>query len=220
MVSWLPEPGRGFTDLPGLELRRGEHQVTTALVLQHASAITDPTGAGWCFECVDELAGLTLSLTLTLDAASGVCSAGCVLSNTGREPLSVQALATVCLPMPETAVERYTIGGTWSAEFRAVREAIGSATWQQEARTGRSSHHAFPGITLLERGTDATRGQAWSAQIAWSGNTASAFSGFAWAAGSGSSVSCCCRVKWCCSRGQATWPAPCTCFTAAMACAP
>ncbi len=82
----------------------------------------------------------------------------------------MQALATVCLPMPETAVERYAIGGTWSAEFRAVREAIGSATWQQEARTGRSSHHAFPGITLLERGTDATRGQAWSAQIAWSGN--------------------------------------------------
>ena len=170
LVSWLPEPGRGFTDLPGFELRRGEHRVTTTLTLQEAASISSATGPGWHFECADEAAGIAIGLSLTLDTASGVCSAGCTLTNTGRDALAVQAMATVCLPLPEAAHERYTIGGTWSAEFRALREPIGSATWQQEARTGRASHHAFPGITLLERGTNATQGQAWSAQIAWSGN--------------------------------------------------
>ncbi|HLL10143.1 MAG TPA: alpha-galactosidase [Rubrivivax sp.] len=170
VISWLPEAGRGFTDLPGFELRRGEHLVTTALTLREAMPTSTVSGSGWCFDCVDEQAGLALKLSLALHPGSGVCSAGCTLTNTGVEPLSVQSLATVCLPLPQTAAERYTIGGTWSAEFRALREPIGSATWQQEARTGRSSHHAFPGMTLLERGTDATQGQAWSAQIAWSGN--------------------------------------------------
>ena len=165
-VSWLPEPGRGFTDLPGLELRRGDRRLYTAFVLQKATQLAD----GWHFELDDAAAGLALALWLTLDADSGVFSARAELVNVGADALAVDALATICLPLPDAAEERLSIGGHWGAEFRAVREPIGPAAWLQEARTGRSSHHAYPGLTLLQRGTDASQGQAWSAQIAWSGN--------------------------------------------------
>lgn len=165
-VSWLPEPGRGFTDLPGLELRRGDQRLYTAFTL----ARTQRLDSGWCFELTDADAALALALTITVHGPSGVYSAGCQLSNTGGQPLAVDALATVCLPLPDGAQERLSIGGSWSAEFRELREPLGGAAWVQEARTGRSSHHAYPGLTLLQAGTNATQGQAWSAQIAWSGN--------------------------------------------------
>jgi alpha-galactosidase len=164
--SWLPEPGRGFTDFPGLELRRGDRRLYTAFVLQQAIRLSD----GWRFDLTDAACGLALSLTLALDTECGVFSARSTLANTGGDALAIDALATICLPLPDGAEERWSIGGAWSAEFRAVREPIGHATWLQEARTGRSSHHAFPGLTLLQRGTNATQGSAWSAQIEWSGN--------------------------------------------------
>lgn len=165
-VTWLPEPGRGFTDLPGIELRQGEQRLWTAFTLQHTVRLAD----SWRFELIDAQLAATLSLVLRLDAETGVFSAHCELLNTGAAALTVEALASICLPLPDRAQERWSIGGHWSAEFRATRESIGCATWLQEARTGRSSHHAHPALTLLERGTDAQQGQAWSAQIAWSGN--------------------------------------------------
>ena len=166
VVSWLPEPGRGFTDRPGLELRRGERRLHT--MLEVCDAVRE--GDTWRVECVDAAEGLAVSLHLALDADSGVFSAGCEITNVGDGALAIDDLATVCLPLPAQAAERLSITGSWSAEFRAVREPIGHATWLQEARTGRSSHHAFPGLTLLAEGADAQHGQAWSAQIAWSGN--------------------------------------------------
>ena len=166
VVSWLPEPGRGFTDLPGLELRRGERRLYTAFGLREATRLA----AGWRFELADAQAQLSLALTITLDADSGVFSAQTRLTNTGTDAVAIDALATVCLPLPDGASERLSIGGAWSAEFQALREPVGHALWLQEARTGRSSHHAYPGLTLLQAGTDASQGSAWSAQIAWSGN--------------------------------------------------
>jgi alpha-galactosidase len=165
-VSWLPEPGRGFTDLPGIELRRGEQRLVTQFVLREAAR----TPLGWCFQLDDAQAAVALTLHLALHATSGVFSAWCELRNDGVDVLSIDTLATLCLPLPAEAEECWSIGGAWSAEFHARREPIGHALWLQEARTGRPSHHAFPGLSLLQRGANATEGSAWSAQIAWSGN--------------------------------------------------
>lgn len=165
-LSWLPEAGRGYTDAPGLALRRDGTRLLTAFglveVRVEASAVT--------WHCVDPVATLTLDLLLQVDPESHVFSASATLGNAGTRPLQVDELASVCLPVPATAAERLHLSGRWSAEFQAVREPLGSATWSLEARTGRSSHHAYPGLVLLEAGTRATAGRAWSAQLAWSGN--------------------------------------------------
>jgi len=164
--SWLPEPGRGFTDAPGLVLRRGERLLYTQFVLREAV----PGAGAWTFTLEDADAGLTLTLQIALHAGSGVFSADVSLCNEGAEALMVDHLATLVLPVPGHFGERLSLGGRWAAEFQAVREPLGAAGWQQESRVGRSSHHAYPGLVLMAPGTDATQGETWGWQLAWSGN--------------------------------------------------
>ncbi|WP_133703967.1 alpha-galactosidase [Roseateles toxinivorans] len=166
LVSWLPEPGRGFTDSPGLAVRRGRRHLYTQFILQSAKRSHD----GWDFELGDAAAGLGLSLRLGLHADSGVFSADCRLTNLGADELAVDGLATMVLPIPRHLTERQSLGGRWAGEFQTTREPMSSAAWVQEARLGRTSHHAFPGLLLMEPGTHATQGEAWSVQMAWSGN--------------------------------------------------
>jgi alpha-galactosidase len=165
-VSWLPEPGRGFTDAPGLVVRRGRRHLYTQFILQSAERTQD----GWAFELGDTVAGLGLRLRLGVHAASGVFSADCRLTNLGADELAVDSLATMAMPIPRHLTEKQSLGGRWAGEFQMTRESIGSAAWVQEARLGRTSHHAFPGLVVMESGTHATQGEAWSVQLAWSGN--------------------------------------------------
>jgi alpha-galactosidase len=167
VVSWLPEPGRGFTDHPGLSLRRGERLLHTQFVLDRAR----PDGAGgWRFELADAANLLALELTLQLDRESGVVSARTELCNHGTEALAVDALATIALPLDASLEQRIAFGGRWTREFQAEREPIGGTAWLQESRTGRTSHHAWPGVILAARGTHWADGEAMAAQLAWSGN--------------------------------------------------
>jgi alpha-galactosidase len=165
-VSWLPEPGRGFTDMPGLALRRGERHLYTQFELLGAEASEE----GWDFRLQDPAAQLELLLRLRLHADSGVFSADVCLTNVGHDELQVDHMASLALPVPRRLSERLSLTGRWAAEFQPVREPVGRAAWLQESRVGRSSHHAFPGVTLMEPGTQASCGEAWSCQLAWSGN--------------------------------------------------
>lgn len=166
VVSWLPEPGRGFTAAPGLELRRGERRLFTQFHLKCATA----TASGWCFELEDAQAAIALQLSLCIDPASGVLGADLRLHNVGADPLSVDHLATLVLPVPGHLSEQLSTGGRWTQEFQVRRERVGSAGWLQESRVGRTSHHAWPGLVLCTAAADAAQGEAWSVQLAWSGN--------------------------------------------------
>jgi alpha-galactosidase len=166
VVSWLPEPGRGFTDFPGLQLRRGERFLYTQFELANATK----TASGWQFELEEPVAGLALTLEIAVHHATGVLSAHCILTNRDSEALTVDALASFVMPVPMDFTERTSIGGRWTAEFRATREHFGSGAWLQESRVGRTSHHAFPGVMLFQPGVNASKGEIWSAQLAWSGN--------------------------------------------------
>ena len=166
VVSWLPEPGRGFTDAPGLALRRGERQLYTHFNLSRAVS----TDSGWIFELCDPAAGLDLTLSLRLHAGSGVFSADATLRNIGNDILSIDHLATLVMPVPAHFTEQQSLGGRWAGEFQAHRQPIGQGGWLQESRVGRTSHHAYPGLVVMGRGTDATQGEAIAVQLAWSGN--------------------------------------------------
>ncbi len=165
-LSWLPEPGRGFTDSPGLALRRGQRQLYTQFVLQTAVKTED----AWQFELEDPAAGLGLSLVMRLHANSGVFSADCRLVNQDQDALCVDALASLVLPIPAQFTELQALGGRWAGEFRSQRQRTGGGAWFQESRVGRSSHHAYPALVVMTAGTNATEGEAWSVQLAWSGN--------------------------------------------------
>jgi alpha-galactosidase len=165
-VSWLPEPGRGFTDMPGMALRRGERHLYTQFQLFAADAVDE----GWHFHLHDPVARLRLLLQLRVHVASGVISADTRLTNLGDDDLYVDHMVTLALPVTRRLSDRLTLTGRWAAEFQPVREPVGRGAWLQESRVGRSSHHAFPAVVLMEPSTNATHGEAWGLQLAWSGN--------------------------------------------------
>jgi alpha-galactosidase len=165
-VSWLPEPGRGFTDAPGLTLRRGEQHLYTQFVLDAATR----TPSGWCFSLSDAAAALALELHIAIDADTAVCSAHTVLINRGRGPLAIEQLVSLALPVPAQFSQRLCFGGRWAQEFVASRQPLADGAWLQESRVGRSSHHAYPGLSLLSDTTNASTGEVISLQLECSGN--------------------------------------------------
>lgn len=165
-VSWLPEPGRGFTDAPGLIAQRGSCGLYTQLHIR----VARPAARGWEIDCADTLAQISLVLSIDMDPATGVVSAHSSLTNQGGDNLQIDWLASITLPVPEFLQHRHSMGGRWSDEFQLTTEAIGSAGWLQESRLGRTSHHAFPGLILSACGALADQGEVWAGQLAWSGN--------------------------------------------------
>jgi alpha-galactosidase len=165
-ITWLPEAGRGFTDSPGLVLRRDAHLLYT----QFEGLCATRRPSGWSFRLRDEQARLEISLEISIDESSDVLSAHVGIYNNGSDAISVDHCATMTLPIPRQLTERISIEGRWAAEFLPNRETIGRASWIQESRVGRTSHHAYPAITFAEPGTNAMIGEAWSAALAWSGN--------------------------------------------------
>jgi alpha-galactosidase len=165
-ISWLPEPGRGFTDEPGLALRRAERHLYTQFQLDAAQRV----GTGWCFDLSDAAAGLGLALHIGIDPLSGVCSAFVELRNLGLDALAVHSLASLTIPVPCHLNQRLSLGGRWAGEFAMHQQPVTDAAWHQASRVGRSSHHAYPGLVLMAAGTNATQGEAISLQLACSGN--------------------------------------------------
>nr|WP_295777142.1 alpha-galactosidase [Rhodoferax sp.] len=165
-VSWLPEPGRGFTDAPGLVMRRGSRGLYTQLHITSARAIAH----GWEIECADALAQISVVLNIDMEPTTGVVSARSGLTNQGIDNVQIDWFASITLPVPEYLQHRHSIGGRWSEEFRLTREPIGSAGWLQESRLGRTSHHAFPGLLLSAGDAQASQGEVWAGHLAWSGN--------------------------------------------------
>lgn len=164
-VSWLPEAGRGFTDCPGLELRRGQCRLDTQFLM--TQALRTPTG--WQFELADAACQALLTLRLDVDAETGVFSAQVSLLNDGADALQVDSLISMALPVPAHFQTRMSLTGRWAHEFQPVLEPIAGTggAWLQESRVGRTSHHAYPGLALMSHSGG---GECWGAQLAWSGN--------------------------------------------------
>jgi alpha-galactosidase len=165
-ITWIPEPGQGFTDHPGLELiSQGQHLYTQLRITQ-----AEPVPTGWRFTLCDHAAGIELQLELTAHPETGVLTAQTQLTNQGPGELQVQSLVTIALQVPSHLTHRMSLSGRWAAEFQPVHEPIGSAAWVQESRVGRSSHHAYPGLLMMTADAKAHAGEVWSAQLEWSGN--------------------------------------------------
>mgnify|MGYP003846940963 CR=1 FL=1 len=82
VVSWLPEPGRGFTDAPGLVLRRGSCGLYTQLRIVGARQLPQ----GWEIECADERAQIQIVLRMSMDPTTHCCPNS--LAKTPTNPLS------------------------------------------------------------------------------------------------------------------------------------
>jgi alpha-galactosidase len=114
----------------------------------------------------DDVAKISVAVSLSLDATSDVLTVSSRLTNNSDAPLNVQWLAAAALPLPDHATQVRSFSGRHNGEFLAQCEPLGRAIWRKENRHGLTSHDAFPGAVV--EGDGCTYG----AQFAWSGNHA------------------------------------------------
>ena len=121
-------------------------------------------------DLTDDVARLTVSLTLDLDPASDVLTASSTLTNLGETDLEVGWLAAATLPLPSHATRVRSFSGRHNNEFQAQDEPLGRGQWRRENRRGLTSHDSFPGAVVTTTASGADQGLTYGAQLAWSGN--------------------------------------------------
>lgn len=163
-LTWLPEAGQGFTGHPGLLAHRDGAELVTQMTL--AASELAPGAASLALE--DAAAGVRLTLTLALDAATGVLSSRATLRNLGDEPLTLDWLAAGAFDSPHA--DLLLFDGRWTREFIPVRQTLSTGLIAKENRTGRTSHHAPPFAVIGEAGFGEIHGEAIGLHLAWSGD--------------------------------------------------
>lgn len=160
----VPEAGRGFTGHPALQV----HRPSGGFVTQLAFVASEPVEHGHALRLRDDLAGIKLTLTITLDPETGVAAFRSRLVNTGAEPLAVDWLAACALPLAHD--EAMLFDGRWAREFQTVRQRVPTGLVVKDNRTGRTSHHAPPFAAIGQPGFGQQHGEVLGLHLAWSGD--------------------------------------------------
>lgn len=108
-----------------------------------------------CVRLVDPAQPFEVILCYRLTPEHDIIERWCEVTNTGAEPLGVEALAFATLHFPNGTVELTSVSGWWAREFMAARERLPMGLRSIEQRTVQTGHQANP-FFMLNR-----PGQAW-----------------------------------------------------------
>ena len=164
VLDLVPDAARGFLGTPLAQLHRSGDLVLTQFQLvswkvhDHRASLL----------LSDGLAGVGLELEIEMDAQTGVASFCNRLINQGFSALTVDWLASGCLPLDHD--ELLAFEGRWANEGRPYRLRVPGGMWASENRTGRTSHHAPPLLAVGEPGFSDQHGAVIGLHLAWSGN--------------------------------------------------
>ncbi len=161
-LSLFPGLGVGWFGESALLAHRGGKDWT----FQATACAVEEDGQKAVIRLSDEVAQISVAITLQLDPESDVLSLSTTLSNEGDGILEVQWLAAGVIPLPADAHEVRSFSGRHNDEFVPITDPLTRSTWRRENRRGLTSHSAFPGA-LVE-----AKGAVYGAQLAWSGNHA------------------------------------------------
>lgn len=164
-LSLVPEAGRGFAGAAGLE----GHAERRHWAGQMQRRAFSRTGQTLHYRGEDPVSGLALELTLTLDAATDVLTAGATLTNQGPARFSLERLG-LSFALPARADELLTFHGRWIQEFLTERKPWPLDRLVRENRRGRTSHDSFPALIAGVPGFAETNGEVWGLHLGWSGN--------------------------------------------------
>ncbi|GAN55757.1 glycoside hydrolase, clan GH-D [Tanticharoenia sakaeratensis NBRC 103193] len=164
LITLLDTIGGWSLDMPGLIASRPDGTAWTA-----AFTITaiDHTPGQLTLQATDDLSRLRLDITLTL-GTEDVLSAQTVLTNTGETPLDVARLVSGTFLLPDTMTTFGVMHGAWGMEWGQSPTELRNGALVIESRRNRSHDH-FPGLVAGATGTTQNTGEAYGAQLGWSG---------------------------------------------------
>jgi alpha-galactosidase len=172
MVNVVPslalEPGIGLMGPSGLSAHRNGQDWGSRCVVEQVEANDNDSVA--TILARDPRTQIALEYRIEVDPKTGLLQIDTTLINEGNTPLSLDAMATACLPIPQSMSDIIGFSGRWSDEFHRERLARFSGTYLRENKRGRTSHDSFPAIILCAGDTREQGGEAYALHLAWSGN--------------------------------------------------
>jgi alpha-galactosidase len=160
------EPGIGLMGPSGLSAHRNGKDWGHKFGVDHVAA--DDKSA--TISASDPRTHIAVEYRIVCDPVTGLLQITSTLTNNGSNPLTLDAMATACLPIPQTMTQIIGFSGRWSDEFRRERLSRFSGCYLRENKRGRTSHDSFPAIILCDDATREQSGEAFALHLAWSGN--------------------------------------------------
>ena len=165
-ASLALEPGLGLMGVNGLSAHRDGKDWGSRFCVEAAAQQSDHA----TIECYDPRTRMRLAYRIECAPLTGVLNISSVLTNEGPTPLTVENMATACLPVPAVMTDIIGFSGRWSDEFQRERVARFTGSYVRENRRGRTSHDSFPAIIACTKATCEQSGEAYGLHLAWSGN--------------------------------------------------
>lgn len=144
----------GKPKLSGLPATFGTDEVCTTLELY----------------CVDEAAGLKVTLIYSTFEDVDVIARSVLIENTGDKPVFLTKVLSACLDMNNQEFDYITLHGSWGRERRIQRMPVGYGMQGVSSIRGESSHQEHPFLALAERSATQDSGEVYGMHFVYSGN--------------------------------------------------
>ncbi len=165
-ASPWPQAERGYSGLPAMSLRRGDRIVAADLALTGETRIADRSAR---LVLEDGVAGIQLTIDWRI-ADGDVVRAASTVTNLGDEPLAIDRIASLALPLPPWADHATRFHGRWAGEMTEATAAIPYGRTGGESRGGRPEFGGANWLIAHERGIGVDDGRGVAVHLAWSGD--------------------------------------------------
>lgn len=120
--------------------------------------------------CIDKHTGLEAVLVYTAFSDLDVITRSVRLKNTGKAPLNVKRVLSMCVDFDNDGYDLITLNGSWARERVMERSKLHHGKQGVDSVRGESSHQNNPFMALVSHNADEDCGEAYGFNFVYSGN--------------------------------------------------
>lgn len=120
--------------------------------------------------CIDKHTGLEAVLVYTVFEDLDVVTRSVRLKNTGKAPLNVKRVLSMCVDFDNDGYDMITLNGSWARERCMERCRLHHGKQGIDSVKGESSHQNNPFMALVSHNADEDMGEAYGFNFVYSGN--------------------------------------------------
>jgi alpha-galactosidase len=164
-VSTLPQSGWGYLGAPAVSVSAQGILLPTYFALEAVDQSADSV----VFTFVDRTCALTV-VQSWITRPSGLFECRTSIRNDGPARVTIERLAALVLPLPDTLTHRTGFSGRWAAEMQRDRAPFRQTMQRAESFGGRPGFAGAHWVQCDADATTETSGPALTAHLAWSGD--------------------------------------------------
>lgn len=120
--------------------------------------------------CEDDASGIKVELFYTVFPDSAALCRSAVVTNVGKEPLTLDRCFSASIAFPYNNFEETHLAGAWGKERHIVKNSLVQGVYEIGNARGGSGHQINPFVILSEKGSNEDRGLCYGFMQVYSGN--------------------------------------------------